>query len=53
MNIEILEQQIKIERDKLNQIIIDNDLDMSCTSVIEQSQVVDTILSKFIIEYNS
>ncbi len=46
MKIEDLEKQIVIEREKLNQLIIDNDLNMSCESVLAQSRIVDVILTK-------
>ncbi len=40
------EMKINIERDKLNKIIIENNYDMACDEVIEQSRVVDVYISK-------
>lgn len=52
MTIAMLEEQMKIEREKLNQIVIDNGLDMSCANVIRQSEILDVILTKLMIAYN-
>lgn len=52
MTITMLEEQMKVEREKLNQLIIDNDLDMSCANVIRQSEVVDVILTQLMVAYN-
>ncbi len=46
MKSEDLEKQIVIEREKLNQLIIDNNLNMACESVLAQSRVVDIILTE-------
>ncbi len=54
MNRIYLEEQIRIEREKLNQIILDNDLDMACEEVLRQSEVVDIIITKLMnIERNA
>ncbi len=45
-NKEFFIEILSTEREKLNQIIIDNDLDVSCKEVIYQSTVVDEILTK-------
>lgn len=52
MTITMLEEQMKIEREKLNQLVVDNDSDMSCANVIRQSEVVDVILTKLMTAYN-
>ncbi len=45
-NKEFIETMLRVERDKLNQVILDNNLNMSCTEVILQSTVVDELLNK-------
>ncbi len=43
---EQLEQEIKIQRDLLNQIVVENNLNMNCEAVLSQSRVVDLIITK-------
>ncbi len=42
----VFEKKMNIEREKLNQVIIENNYNMAAKAVIEQSQVVDVYISK-------
>lgn len=46
MTKDYLENEMRIQRELLNKIIIDNDLNMSCEPVLNQSRVVDLIITQ-------
>lgn len=52
MTCEQLRIQMDIERDKLNAIIVENNLDMTSDVVVLQSCIVDEILVKLMILEN-